>query len=168
MKAVFSCGRMNPPTVGHAKVVEEMLKIAAGDPCFLFATRSTDAERNPLPLDAKLSYLHRAFPDVVVEDTLNVFSAAERLAQSGFDEAVLVLGADRASLALEVAQKAARLGLPRITVKLVERHERDASATAARKAAAAGDEGTFAALCAVRDPDYVSDLFHAVRHGMGV
>lgn len=159
---------MNPPTVGHAKVVETMREIAKGDPCFLFATRSRDEERNPLTPAQKVDFLRRAFPDIRVEDTVHAFSAAKKLAEDGFDEATIVLGEDRADLAYALAARASEVGLKAITVRLVGRKTEDASATAARAAALANDRAAFAALCASREDAYVSDLFRAVRHGMGV
>ena len=61
--AVFSFGRFNPPTTGHAKLVDVLSRIAkkvGGDP-ILFTSHSNDKKKNPLPHKIKINFLRKFF-----------------------------------------------------------------------------------------------------------
>ena len=46
--AVFTFGRFNPPTTGHAKLVDKLKKESRGDDVLLFTSHSNDKQKNPL------------------------------------------------------------------------------------------------------------------------
>ena len=97
MKVVFSCGRMNPPTLGHQRVVDRIREIADrdGGVPMIFLTQTHDAERNPLSPVVKVGLVERAFA-TQVRLTTSPFSAVEQLVEDGVEEAVIVVGQDRA------------------------------------------------------------------------
>ena len=59
--AVFTFGRFNPPTTGHAMLVQKLEKTArkVGGVPFLFASPSHDAKKNPLTYATKLRVLDK-------------------------------------------------------------------------------------------------------------
>ena len=65
--AVFTFGRMNPPTIGHEKLVNKLRKVARmtrGQP-LLFASQSQDAKKNPLDYNTKIRILQTSFGQIV-------------------------------------------------------------------------------------------------------
>ena len=106
--AVFAFGRFNPPTIGHAKLVN-MLKQQPGKP-HVFLSHSqgaknpdakpgTKASQNndPLSYGQKLYYVKNAFPDVVVGDNTvkNIIQVLQKLESLGYSNIVMVAGSDR-------------------------------------------------------------------------
>ena len=60
MKEVsFTFGRFNPPTTGHALLVNKLKKLP-GDK-LLFSSHSNDKLKNPLPHKVKIKYLRKFF-----------------------------------------------------------------------------------------------------------
>ena len=47
---VFSFGRMNPPTIGHEKLLDAMAKNAGRNPYRMYLSQSQDPKKNPLSL----------------------------------------------------------------------------------------------------------------------
>jgi nicotinic acid mononucleotide adenylyltransferase len=166
-RVVFACGRFNPPTAGHRKLLEEMRAVAGDAEIRLFATQTHDPERNPLSPETKLGFLRRAFPGTDIQLATNAFDAAKMLSKEGFAEATLIVGEDREALARNVVRYAADLGLESVQFHVVSRQDGDASATAMRQAAASGDIKAFAELCPSEDSVLKDDMYRAVRLGMG-
>jgi Cytidylyltransferase-like len=169
MKVVFACGRMNPPTEGHRKMVEEMkaLALREGRQVRLFATRTHDRFTNPLAPDEKLDFLRRVFPDVNVTLATNPFEAAQILAQEGFTDAVFVVGEDRINLAESFVQHRDDLGLTEARYHFVKRPFGAPSASQARSAAKTGKFVEFRRLVPSKDEHLVQELYRAVRLGLG-
>ena len=56
--AVIAFGRMNPPTVGHEKLINKVINEAisrGGDP-LVYLSKTQDSDKNPLSYDQKLKY----------------------------------------------------------------------------------------------------------------
>ena len=75
-KAFYAVGRFQPPTIGHAKMIESLIQMSkdAGARPFVFVSsaQGTGKERvkNPLTSDVKVSFLRKMFPsDVEFVDT---------------------------------------------------------------------------------------------------
>ena len=66
---VFSFGRMNPPTIGHEKLINKVKQHAKEHNAdhLIVASHSHDAKKNPLTADQKLHHLHRAFPGTNIQ-----------------------------------------------------------------------------------------------------
>lgn len=166
--AVFCCGRMNPPTIGHTKVVLKMDEFAAKHDAktFVFSTRSNDPERNPLSPDEKRDFLSRAFGrDVVL--TKSPMTAVELLVEAGIKKATFFVGEDRRAMAMAVSEFGQMLGIE-ITAEIIQRDIDDVSATEVRNTALEGDYKTFCTLVSNPDQNFQFELYHAVRRGMGV
>ena len=68
MLAVFTFGRMNPPTVGHEKLVNKVRTVArqeGGQP-FIYLSHSQDAKKNPLIYLDKIKFVQKAFGKIAV------------------------------------------------------------------------------------------------------
>ena len=63
--AVMAFGRMNPPTIGHAKLVDA-IKSQSGDP-FIFLSQSQKPKTDPLSFEDKLRYAKFFFPEVMAQ-----------------------------------------------------------------------------------------------------
>ena len=72
-KAVFTFGRFNPPTTGHAKLVDRLQKVSKqlkGD-ALLFTSHSNDKKKNPLNHKQKTMYLKKFFGKQVAVPNAN-------------------------------------------------------------------------------------------------
>ena len=61
---VFAFGRLNPPTIGHQKLIERVITIAKrvkGLPV-LYVSASQDKRKNPLTVKQKVEYLKKVYP----------------------------------------------------------------------------------------------------------
>lgn len=97
-KVVFTFGRMNPPTIGHAKLVD-IVKREAGkrgaDP-HIYLSHSQDAKKNPLDYNAKIRLAQSAFgPSVKKTGHKTVIDILKMLSKRGVKEVVMVVGSDR-------------------------------------------------------------------------
>lgn len=91
--------RANPPTVGHSKVVEHVLK-QPGDH-HIFVSHSQDSKKNPLTAEEKIDYLKKAHPKnqdafhASSKESPSIFHAAANLHKNGYHHLHVVVGADR-------------------------------------------------------------------------
>lgn len=167
MRAVFSCGRFNPPTKGHLKLVERMRAeaLSTGGDVHLFTTRTHDPERNPLEVDKKVKFLRQAFPDVPVDVAITPVHAFEELVSNGYTDLMVFLGQDRIELGMRLLECAKKTGVS-LEVCFLDRSDADVSATAARQACINNDRDRFAELSACTDVLWCNEVFAAVRQGM--
>lgn len=167
MKVVFSCGRMNPPTLGHQRVVDRLRAIAEAEngEAVVYLTKSQDEERNPLDPELKSMMVSRAFGQTV-RLTQSPYSAVEELIERGVEEAVFVVGQDRLKQFAPLVEFAGKGGL-RLRIDTLPRTEEDVSATAARRAALEADFETFKHLTPSPDEGFADELYRAVRSGLG-
>ena len=98
---VFAFGRFNPPTNGHElvmKVVQRLAQQKRADH-IVFASRSQDAKKNPLPVDKKIKYLKMMFPRtnfVAATDQMRTFlEACSKLHSMKYKNVIMVAGSDR-------------------------------------------------------------------------
>lgn len=98
---VFAFGRFNPPTNGHEllmKVVQRLAQQKRADH-IVFASRSQDAKKNPLPVDKKIKYLNMMFPRtnfVAATDQMRTFlEACTKLHSMKYKNVIMVAGSDR-------------------------------------------------------------------------
>ena len=62
---VLAFGRMNPPTVGHEKLVDKVHEIAKKHDAIhaVVLSHSQDAKKNPLTVEQKVKHAKKAFPN---------------------------------------------------------------------------------------------------------
>ncbi|HAI43296.1 MAG TPA: hypothetical protein DCM40_36955 [Maribacter sp.] len=96
----FTWGRMNPPTMGHGKLLDTLLNKARSNPYRIFVTQSNDPKSNPLKYMEKVKMLRKLFPRHARSIMSNkkiktVFHALTSLYDEGFKNVVMVVGSDR-------------------------------------------------------------------------
>ena len=98
--AVFTFGRMNPPTIGHGQLLKTVEKAAKGSDYFIFVSQTQDSKKNPLQWQQKLSYLAQMFPDFsahIVRDPMvrTIPQILTWLYDHGYRSVSMVAGSDR-------------------------------------------------------------------------
>ena len=96
--AVVNFGRMNPPTVGHAKLVEKIKSEARkqGATPYVYLSHSQDSKKNPLDYNTKLGIARKAFGSSVTESgSRNIIEVLKELQKKGHNEVTVVVGSDR-------------------------------------------------------------------------
>lgn len=96
----FTFGRMNPPTIGHGKLMRVLSTKAGKNPYKVYLSQSQDAKKNPLTYEQKVKHVRKMFPkharNVVFDKNVrNVFEIAKSLYDQGFNKITMVVGADR-------------------------------------------------------------------------
>ena len=68
-KLVFTFGRMNPPTVGHQKLVDKVNSIARSQKADarVYLSHSQNNKKDPLDYDTKISLAKKAFGSSVTK-----------------------------------------------------------------------------------------------------
>ena len=96
----FTFGRMNPPTIGHGKLMDVMSIKSGKNPYKVFLSRSQDSKKNPLTYEQKIKHVRKMFPKharniILNKDVKTVFDAVTSLHEQGFNRVTMVVGADR-------------------------------------------------------------------------
>ena len=99
--AVFTFGRMNPPTIGHEKLLNKLKNVAGRSSAdwFVYLSSSQDAKKNPLPFERKIHYAKKMFGRDVNARTFpkepTALHAASSLYSKGYKKLIMVVGSDR-------------------------------------------------------------------------
>jgi hypothetical protein len=99
---VIAFGRFQPPTVGHAKLidmVEDLASRLSGD-ALVFPSPSQDPKKNPLSFRQKVGFLKQLFPQVRFNSDSRIrgpFDALQAVSLLGYEHVVVVVGQDRAA-----------------------------------------------------------------------
>ena len=108
-KLVFSFGRMNPPTVGHEKLVSVLKRIAkengADARLYLSHTHEKDKEKNPLTYNEKAKYAAKAFDIFTKSNAKTIIDVAKEIEADGYTEITLVFGEDRDAEMIKLIKK---------------------------------------------------------------
>ena len=180
--AAVAFGRMNPPTIGHQKVVDAILKQKA-DAHFLFVSqthkptgKNKTRYENPLPFDVKLGFIEKAFPDIDIGDTSvsTAIGLLQFLEKQGFDNVIFVAGSDRVGAFTELFnnQNGVDYNLKSINVESSGARDPDAegaegmSASKMRDAAIANDFELFKTGLPAGLQGDADEVFSAVRQGL--
>jgi hypothetical protein len=96
----FTFGRMNPPTIGHGKLLDALNSKSGKNPYKVFLSQSQDPKKNPLTYQQKVKHVRKMFPAHARNVLLNmniktVFDAATNLYGQGFKRITMVVGSDR-------------------------------------------------------------------------
>ncbi len=95
----FTFGRMNPPTIGHGKLLDKLASSAGRNPYRVFLSQSND-KKNPIAYNQKIKYVRKMFPKHARQVMLNKkvttpFAALSALYDEGYRNVVMVAGSDR-------------------------------------------------------------------------
>ena len=96
----FTFGRMNPPTIGHEKLMESMAKKSGKNPYRIYLSQSQDKKKNPLHFSEKVKYARKMFPrharQIMADKKIrNVFDASTKLYNEGYKRINMIVGSDR-------------------------------------------------------------------------
>ncbi len=190
--AVVDFGRMNPPTIGHQKLVDK-IKSLPGDH-YVFLSQSQKPKTDPLSFVDKLRYAKFFFPNVTVghPEVKTIIQAMQKLEQLGYENIVYVAGSDRVQSFEDllnkyngIADKSGNIPYSFKSIKVVSAGERDPdaegvegmSASKLKKLAAEGKLEDYEDETGKKQPGFRSgvprpevadEMFAAVRKGMGV
>jgi predicted kinase len=98
---VMAFGRMNPPTIGHEKLVDKVKQVAKDYNAthHVIISHSVDAKKNPLEAATKLKHAKRFFPNTNIstssKEKPTFLQHAAALNQAGHDHLIMVAGSDR-------------------------------------------------------------------------
>ena len=98
--AYFTFGRLNPPTVGHEKLMNALAKQSGKNDYFVFVSQTQDKKKNPLDYNAKVKHIRKMFPRharrvMINKKVRTAFDAASFLYDKGYRSIVMVVGSDR-------------------------------------------------------------------------
>lgn len=97
--AVITFGRFSPPTTGHAKLIDHVLKQKGNHHIFVSATM--DSKKNPLSASEKVGYLKKMYPKhknkihAATKEEPTIFHAATKMHKAGYNHLHVVVGSDR-------------------------------------------------------------------------
>ena len=180
--AAVAFGRMNPPTIGHQKVVDAILKQKA-DAHFLFVSQTHKPTgknktrlENPLPFDVKLEFIQQAFPNIDIGDTSvgTAIGILQNLEKQGFENVIFVCGSDRVAAFTELFNKQNGIDYDLKSIKIESSGARDPDAEGAegmsaskmRAAAIADDFELFKTGLPAGLQGDADEVFSAVRQGL--
>ena len=181
-------GRMNPPTIGHGKLLDKLAKTAGRAPYRIYLSQSADSKNNPLTYSDKVKYARKMFPRharsiIIDKKVITPFHALSAMYNAGFKKVVMVAGSDRVKeydLRLnKYNSKKGSHGFYNFEggVKVVSAGQRDPDGTGAEGASGTKQRGyaksnDFTGFSqgltkAISNPD-AKKMFNAVRSGMGL
>ena len=100
-KAIFTYGRMNPPTIGHKTLINRLLisANAQGAAPFIVVTHTQNKKKNPLSPDEKRAILEKMFPGVPILSTSkaepNPRYIVNKLKGMGYTNIQMLVGSNR-------------------------------------------------------------------------
>jgi len=184
---VMAFGRMNPPTIGHEKLVNKVKEIANDHkaPHHIIISHSVDSKKNPLEASSKVKHAKRFFPGANIETSSKekptFLQHAAALHQAGHDHLIMVAGSDRIpEYEKKLHQyngtaKGSLFNFKKIEVKSAGQRDPDAegaegmSASKMREHAKNNDFNTFKQGVPSHVPEkHAKELFRDVRRGMGL
>ena len=183
----FTWGRMNPPTIGHEKLLTALSRKAGNNPYFVYLSQSTDPKKNPLPYKDKIKIARKMFPRYARRIMLdakirNLFDILTKLYDMGYKNVTMVVGADRVQefdiLMNKYNGKKGRHGFYNFrSMNVLSAGDRDpdaegATGMSASKMRAAAGKGDFTSFSQGLPKTFsnadAKNLFNTVRRGMGL
>jgi nicotinic acid mononucleotide adenylyltransferase len=179
--AVFTFGRMNPPTIGHEKLIKKVEQIAKSQRSkpHIFVSHTSDKKKNPLLYADKIEFLSKAYgtyPNGMVVKTKakDIIAAMKQLESMGHPSVTLVVGSDRVRDFETLLNKYNGKEYNFDEINVVSAGDRDPdaegaagmSATKVRQAAADNDFNTFKRGIASSLKSVARDIFDRVRAGL--
>ena len=176
---VFSFGRMNPPTIGHEKLVDKINAVAKQNNAMphLYLSQSYDSKKNPLPYATKIALAKKAFGNMVTKSrSKTIMQVAKELEDMGHTKLIMIAGSDRVEEFKTLLNKYNGKDYTFDSIEVVSAGDRDPDAEGAegmsaskmRAAASAGDEKAFKSGLPKKLQSSASKVYQAVRDGMKI
>jgi len=98
--AYYTFGRLNPPTIGHEKLLDSLAKKSGKNDYFVFLSQTQDSKKNPLDYTLKINSVRKMFPRharrvMINKSVRTAFNASSFLYDKGYKSVVFVAGSDR-------------------------------------------------------------------------
>ena len=183
----FTFGRMNPPTIGHEKLMNELAKKSGKHSYRVYLSQSKDNKKNPLDFKYKVKTVRKFFPKharqvMLDRNVRNVFDAVTEIYNDGYKNVSMVVGSDRVNefktLLNKYNGKKGRHGLYNFSkINVISAGDRDPdaddvsgmSASKMRKLASDGDFTQFSqGLPRSVSNNEAKKVYNEVRRGMGL
>ena len=96
----FTFGRMNPPTIGHGKVMDTLAAKSGKADYKVYLSQVSNPKKDPLSYSDKVKHVRKMFPTharsvMIDKNVKNVFDVAARLYDQGYKKVTMVVGDDR-------------------------------------------------------------------------
>ena len=183
----FTFGRMNPPTTGHEKLMNELAKKSGKHSYRVYLSQSVDKKKNPLDYGTKVKTVRKFFPkharQVMLDKKVkNVFDAVTEIYNDGYKNVSMIVGSDRVNEFTVLLKKyngvKGRHGLYNFKkINVISAGDRDpdaddVSGMSASKMRALANEGDFTQFSQglprnVSNSD-AKKVYNEVRRGMGL
>ena len=183
----FTFGRMNPPTIGHGKVLETLARKSGKNDYKVFTSQVSNAKKDPLSYSDKIKHMRKMFPKhgrsiIINKKIRTAFDAVTELYDQGYRKVNMIVGSDRVREFDTILQKyngvKGRHGFYNFeSINVMSAGERDPdaegvagmSASKQRENAKENDYTAFAqgVPSSMSDKD-TRKLFNDVRKGMGL
>ena len=178
---VFAFGRFNPPTVGHGKLMSKVITEARKNNAnnIVYASASTDKRSNPLDVKIKVKFMKKMFPANKIQaasGNQRTFIEVLKFYDRIYGNIIMIAGSDRVSEFQKLTDKYNGKEYNFKSIKVVSSGERDPdvegitgmSASKMREMAKNGDAKNFKKGVPNLSDSDASELFNAVRKGMGI
>jgi len=150
-KIVFTFGRMNPPTIGHAKLVKKVQDVAKSEKADarVYLSHTQNNKKDPLDYNAKIRFAKKAFGNIVTQsNSKTVFQIMSEIQKDGYTDVIMVVGSDRVPEFKQLLNKYNGKDYEFDSISVVSAGERDPDATgvegmSASKLRAVAKEGDF-------------------------
>ena len=178
---VFAFGRFNPPTIGHAKLMNTVKQVARKERANhqVFASASSDPRKNPLDQNSKIKFMKKMFKGSNIKPAggnqrtfMEILKTYDKL----YGNVIMIAGSDRINEFQKLANTYNGRDYNYKSIKLVSSGERDPdaegvvgmSASKMREMAKKNDYNSFKkGVVRLSDSD-TKALFNAVKKGMGI
>ena len=179
---VFAFGRFNPPTIGHAKLMNTVKQVARKERANsqVFASASSDPRKNPLDQTSKVKFMKKMFKGSNIKSAggnQRTFMEILKTYDKMYGKVIMVAGSDRINEFQKLADKYNGKDYNFKSIKIVSAGDRDPDADGAsgmsaskmRDAAKNDDLKSFTmgVKGLLSDKD-IKDLYNATRKGMGI
>lgn len=178
----FCFGRMNPPTIGHARLLNTTARASMGGDYWIFLSQTQDSKKNPLDYHTKVDFVKDMWPQhadhVSVGTGLRtIMDIMEFLYHHNYTDVTFVCGSDRMPAFKELLNKyngveGGKTYYKFNSIDFASSGPRDpdddgiagVSASAARAAAEKGDFEAFKQITGAGR--HAKQLYRAVRRGL--
>lgn len=175
---VISFGRMNPPTIGHGKLVDAVTTIAKSrkHDVKIFLSHSEDKDKNPLSYQQKIKYATTAFGSVIEKSPARTIIEVMKSMQRQYQHIVLVVGSDRVKDFSKLLNQYNGREYNFKTIDVVSAGQRDPdgdavsamSASKMRAAAKAGDIKAFQSGLPQRLRGHATEMIKQIQRSSGM
>ena len=95
----FTFGRMNPPTIGHGKVLETLSRKSGKNDYKVFTSQVSNPKKDPLSYSDKIKHMRKMFPKhgrsiIINKKIRTAFDAVTELYDQGYGIVNMFVGCD--------------------------------------------------------------------------